>query len=115
MVALAFIALIGFQNRIYLMEKQSLAVNLMMADYHTPEIPNAIFFLACFASGFLMAYFFSLIYRFKSSKTISDLNGCKETYLKAISALENEINMLKSPTTTSKSGDEGYQPPPVDA
>lgn len=97
-IILGFVALIIFQNKEFFLRKQSLGINLYFVNYHTPELHNAIIFLACFMAGVIVAYFFSLSERFKSNKMIKDLNSSVDSHLETISALKSELESLKKGT-----------------
>ena len=59
-ILFAFIGLILFQNREFYMSQHSLGIDLMFFNYQTPEVPNAVLFLAFFFAGLLISYFFKI-------------------------------------------------------
>ncbi|MGD9105625.1 MAG: LapA family protein [Desulfobacterales bacterium] len=96
-IIIGFIAIIFFSNKDYLLAKQVLQIDLLYADpFHTTELPNAVFFLVFFLTGFLIAYFISLSARFKSKKTIKNLNSAATSQLAEIAALKKELESLQS-------------------
>ena len=96
-IVLGFIAIIFLSNKDYLLAKQALQINLLYADpVYTMPLPNAIFFLVFFLSGFLIAYFISLSVRFKSKKTIKNLKAAATSQLKEIAVLKKEVESLQS-------------------
>ena len=96
-IGLGFIAIIFLSNKDYLLTKQALQLDLLYGEpFHTMELPNAIFFLVFFLSGFLIAYFISLSVRFKSKKTIKNLKAVTTSQLKEIAVLKKEVESLQS-------------------
>ena len=74
LIIFGLIMLVFFQNREFFMAKQGFIIDLVFAKYQSPEVPNAVLFLALFLAGLLIAYFFGLAERFKLKKTIKNLN-----------------------------------------
>jgi hypothetical protein len=95
-ILIAFIALLVYQNLDFFMSTHGLRVNLLVKEYRTPELQNAILFLIFFFAGLLISYFFSLFDRFKSRKTIKNLNNSLEQSQKMLEALKTEMNALKA-------------------
>jgi uncharacterized integral membrane protein len=96
-IFLGLIAVIFFSNKDYFLAKQAIQINLFFTKpFQLQELPNAIYFLIFFLIGFLIAYFISLSERFKSKKTIKNLNTAATSQLEEISALKKEIELLKS-------------------
>jgi len=81
------------------MSQHSLGVDLIFFSYHSPEVPNAIVFLGFFFFGLLIAYFFSLVDRFGSKKTIKTLNANLAASEKMLDALKMENEALKGAKT----------------
>ncbi|MFW6334441.1 MAG: LapA family protein, partial [Desulfosalsimonas sp.] len=73
-IILGLVALAVYQNKGFFIEKQSLGINLYFFDYQGPELPNGIYYLAVFLIGVLIAYFSTLPQKFRSRKTIRQLN-----------------------------------------
>lgn len=96
-IFLGLIAIIFFSNKDYFLAKQGIQINLFFTEpFQIQELPNAIYFLVFFLAGFLIAYFISLSERFKSKKTIKNLNAAATSQLEEISVLKKEIDSLKS-------------------
>ena len=86
-----FIGVIVFQNPDIFMQKQEIHLRLLVIDeLVTPNLPIAVYFLAIFISGLLIAYFFSLPERFRSKKTIKKLNERIVAYVDEISELKEQ-------------------------
>jgi len=97
LIIIAFFALFFYQNQTYFMSKHGLSLKLpFMQIYHVPELPNAIYFLAFLLIGLLIAYFFSLLERFKANRTVKGLNATVDADLDMISSLKRELEALKS-------------------
>ena len=99
-IILVVAAVFVYQNQIFFMAKQSLSFKLPFLEvYHTPELPHAVIFLVFFLIGFLIAYFFSLYERFKSKKTIKNLNTTTASQFEELEALKGELESLRSPSS----------------
>jgi hypothetical protein len=93
---LVFIALVIYQNQGLFMAKQHLVLKLPFIDpLYTPELQTAVFFIAFFLVGLLVAYFFSLLGQFKSRKTIKVLNASAAARTEELNALKAENAELK--------------------
>jgi hypothetical protein len=100
-IVLGFLALIIFQNQDFFMTKHSLVINLYFSKYFTPELHNAILFLAFFFAGLLIAYFFSLFPQFKANKTIKNQNVTISTQEQQLNNLKMEVEALKNAATAT--------------
>jgi uncharacterized integral membrane protein len=106
-IFLGLIAIIFFSNKDYFMAKHGIQINLFVSEpLHIQELPNVIYFLVFFLVGFLIAYFISLSERFKSKKTIKNLNAAATSQLQEISVLKKEVDSLKSSTFSSQTAPE---------
>ena len=106
-ILLGFIAIIFFSNKDYFLAKKAIQINLFFKEpFQIQELPNAIYFLVFFLAGFLIAYFISLSERFKSKKTIKNLNAAATSQLEEISVLKKEIDSLKGSAFNSKTAPE---------
>ena len=106
-IFLGLIAIIFFSNKDYFMAKQGFQIDLFYTDpFLIQELPNVIYFLIFFLAGFLIAYFISLSERFKSKKTIKNLNAAATSQLEEISVLKKEIDSLKSNAFNGKTASE---------
>ena len=107
-IFLGFIAIIFFSNKDYFFYTQkSMQILVPFAKpYQFQEMPNAIYFLVFFLTGFLIAYFISLSERFKSKKTIKNLNAAATSQLEEISVLKKEIDSLKANAFNSQKAPE---------
>jgi len=102
-IFLGFIVIIFLSNKDYFMAKQGIQINIPFTEpLQIQELPNAIYFLVFFLAGFLVAYFISLSERFKSKKTIKNLNAAATSQLKEISVLKKEVDSLKSSAFNSQ-------------
>ena len=97
LIIIGFIAIIFLSNKEYLLAKQVVQIDFLYGDpFHTMALPNAVFFLFFFLTGFLIAYFISLSSRFKSKKTIKNLNAAATSQLAEIASLKKELESLQS-------------------
>ena len=94
---IAFLLLVGYQNKAYFLQKNAFGLNLFVTDaYMTPEIHNGVLFGICFAAGLIIAYLFGLFDRFRANKTIKQLNTDLESQRQQIESLNTELNAFKS-------------------
>ncbi|MFO7556383.1 MAG: hypothetical protein R6W88_14380 [Desulfobacterales bacterium] len=106
-IFLGFIAIIFFSNKDYFLAKQGLQIKLFVTEpFQIKELPNAIYFLVFFLTGFLIAYFISLSERFKSNKKIKILNSAATSQLEEISALKKEVDSLRGSAFGSQTAPE---------
>lgn len=99
-----FIAVFIVQNKLFFMAKQSLSLKLpFLETYHTPELPHAVIFLVFFLTGFLIAYFFSLYDRYKTKKTIKNLNATTATQLEELAVLKSELESFQRAASSGPS------------
>jgi len=106
-IFLGFIAIIFFSNKDYFLAKQGIQINIPFSEpFQLQELPNAIYFLVFFLAGFLIAYSISLSERFKSKKTIKNLNAAATSQLEEISVLKKEMDSLKSSASNSQTTSE---------
>lgn len=92
---LGFIFLIVYQNHTFFLGKQSLGINLLVADYRTPEIYNLALFFICFIAGLLLGSYFVLLDWLKFNKKIKMLNANKDSHQAEITALQKELETLR--------------------
>ena len=107
-IFLGFIAIVFLSNKNYFFNtKQSIQILVPFAEpYQFQEMSNAIYFLVFFLTGFLIAYFISLSERFKSKKTIKNLNAAATSQLEEISGLKKEIDSLRGSAFNSNTAPE---------
>jgi uncharacterized integral membrane protein len=106
-IVLVFLMVFAYQNKVFFMAKHSLSLKIPFLDtIHSPELPQAILFLVFFLAGFLVAYFISLSDRFKSKKTIKNLNAAATSHLEELSALKKEVETLRSAASDPTSDSE---------
>lgn len=92
---LGFIFLIVYQNHTFFLGKQSLGINLLVADYRTPGIYNLALFFICFIAGLLLGSYFVLLDWLKFNKKIKMLNANKDSHQAEITALQKELETLR--------------------
>jgi uncharacterized integral membrane protein len=102
-IILVVVVVFVYQNENFFKPKHSFIFKLPILDaFRTPELPLAILFLAFFLTGFLLAYFFSLYDRFKSRKTIKNLNAATVSQLQELATLKSELESLRSDSSGNK-------------
>ena len=97
LILLGITGLVAYQNKAFFLEPHSFTVDFFVGGIHqSPEWPNAVWFLACFSLGLLIAYFFGLMERFRSNRTIKDFKAKTDSLLDMISQLRQELESRKS-------------------
>ncbi len=100
-LVIAFLLLLGFQNKAFFIQKNAFALNLYVTDtYMTKEIYNGVTFAVCFMAGLVLAYLSGLLERFRSNKTIKQLNADIERQRQEMESLQTELNAHKSAATS---------------
>ncbi len=101
-IILAFLGLFLYQNKDFFMSKHILSLKIpFFQQYYFPEAPNAVLFLAFLLFGLLIAYFFSLLERFKANKTIKNLSATVDSNLEMISSLKSELSTATAAGSTN--------------
>jgi|SaaInl8_200m_RNA_FD_contig_81_620357_length_1755_multi_3_in_0_out_0_2 hypothetical protein len=100
LIIVGFLGLLIYQNRLYLLATHSLTFEIPFTEkfYQLAQIPNGIFFVICLLIGFLVAYFLSLLSRFKDSRTIKSQKATIKSYTDTVSALKKEVESIKNNT-----------------
>jgi len=104
LIILGLIMLVFFQNQEFFMAKQDLRINLVFAKYQSPEVPNAVLFLALFLVGLLISYFSGLAERFKLKKTIKNLNTKIASQPQEMPSTDNEAEAISSDLSEPSQG-----------
>ena len=95
-IVACFIGILLYSNKDFFLAKQALSLKMpFLEPYYTPELANAVFFLAFFLIGFLIAYFFNLYERFKSKRTIKSLDAEAAIQREEFSKLKSELESIK--------------------
>lgn len=100
LIIIAFLALVGYQNKAFFLQKHTFDLNIWVtAPYETPEVYNAVLFGACFVAGLIIAYLSSLFGHFKANKTIKQLTKTVNDQKAQTEQLQTEIDALKNVST----------------
>ena len=91
LIIVIFLVLIIYQNQDFFKATRSLSLDLIVAQYYTPEIPNAVLFLASFLAGLLIAYIFGLLAQYRARKTIKNLNTTINSQIEMITSLKQQV------------------------
>lgn len=104
-LVIAFLLLLGFQNKAFFIQKNAFALDLYVTDtYMTKEIYNGVTFAVCFLAGLVLAYLSGLLERFRTNKTIKQLNADIERQRQELESLQTELNAHKSVATSLPEG-----------
>ena len=97
LVVIAFLILLGYQNKEFFLQRHSFDLNLWVsAPYQSPEIYNAVLFAVCLLAGLVIAYLSGLLERFKANKTIKQLTKNVDDLKNEKVQLQTEIEALKN-------------------
>lgn len=97
-LAIGLIAMVFYQNRSFLTIQSNFHIDLYFSHLEYFGISNAMLLAGFFLIGLLISYFFSLSNRFKSNKTIKNLNAAIASQQETINSLKSEIDSLQSRT-----------------
>jgi uncharacterized membrane protein YciS (DUF1049 family) len=103
-IIFGFVGMVIGQNWEFFKTENSLLINLFVAQYETPLLANAVFFVAFFIIGVLVSYFFGLVRHYRDAKTIRVLKSKETTLVDAVSSLENQVNSLKRASEANSDG-----------
>ena len=104
-LVIAFLLLLGFQNKAFFIQKNAFALNLYVTDaYTTKEIYNGVTFAVCFLAGLVLAYLSGLMERFRTNKTIKQLNADIERQRQELETQQTELNAHKNAAMSSPEG-----------
>ena len=116
LIVVAFLVLVGFQNKAFFLQKHRFDLNLgVVSPYETPDIYNAVLFVVCFLAGLAIAYLSGLFERYKANKTIKQLTRTVDDRQAEVEQLKAEVEALKSvpdqspPSAKSAAGEERQQ------
>ena len=88
-----FISVFIYQNQHFFFQaSQNFRINLIFAEYKTPEVPSALVFLVCIIIGFFISYILSISGGLTSRKKIKLLQKAVDSQLKEISSLNRKLN-----------------------
>jgi hypothetical protein len=97
LIVVAFLVLVGFQNKAFFLQKNSFDIDLFVtAPYHTPDIYNAVLFAVCFLAGLAITYLLGLFERYKANKTIKQLTKSLDDRQGEVERLKSEVEALKN-------------------
>mgnify|MGYP006283392331 FL=1 len=97
LIAIAFLVLVGFQNKAFFLQKHRFDLNLWVTSpYETPEVYNAVLFVGCFLVGLVIAYLSGLFERYKTNKTIKQLTKTANERQAEVEQLKAEVQALKN-------------------
>jgi len=95
LIIIAFLALLAYQNWDFFMSQHGLRIDLLVTEYQTPQLQNAVLFLIFFFAGLLISYFFTLLERYKSKKMIKSLSASLEMNQRMLEEMRKELQSLK--------------------
>jgi uncharacterized integral membrane protein len=94
-VIIAFVAILIYQNQKLFLSAQSLRLNLLFAEYQSPEIKMVFLSFIFFVAGLLLGAYFILVYHLKIKKKVKALNNQVKSQGGQITTLENELKQFR--------------------
>jgi uncharacterized integral membrane protein len=91
------------QNTGFFMHEDKLALDLFFYDLNTSPLPMIVFVAGFFLIGFLIAFIFGLIGKFRTKKVIHDLTLKLDEQNKMLTSQKNEVDRLR--TVLQEGGD----------
>ncbi len=93
---IAFVIVLIYQNQeFFLKTKQTLSLNLIFAEYKTPELEIVYFSGICFLAGLLLGFYFLTAHGLKTRKKTKILNAQVTEHTEKIASLESELGTIK--------------------
>lgn len=100
LLILAFLVLFGWQNKEFFLQQHIFYLDLWVkGPYQSPEIHNAVFFAGCFLTGVILSFLMGLPERYRSGKSIKQLNTQLDQSQKELASARSEIEALRRPAT----------------
>ena len=94
-VIIAFVAILIYQNREFFLSVKSLKLDLLFAQYQSPEIKIVFLSFMFFIAGLLLGAYFILVYHLKIKKKAKALNAQVKSQADQITTLENELKQFR--------------------
>lgn len=92
-VAVVVAGLFIYQNMLFLLAPANLTLDIWIVEpFFSKGLNNALLIVAFFLAGALTTYFLSLSYRFKTKKTIKELNKTIDEHIATITTLKNLLS-----------------------
>jgi hypothetical protein len=101
-IVIGFFGLVVYQNQDFFLSQHSLGIDVQFAAYRTPSLPNAVLFVAFFLLGWLIAYAFGLMERYKHTRTVKSMRNTVHSQQDAISLLKKDVESLKADAADSQ-------------
>ncbi len=93
------------QNQGFFMHEDKLALDLFAFEFNTSPLPMVVFVAGFFFIGFIIAFFFALIDKFRTKKILQDLKMKLDEQDKLLNLQKNEVDRLR---TVLQEGPEVY-------
>ena len=92
---IAFVIVLIYQNQEFFLSKQSLNLNLIFAQYKTPEMAIVYFSGIFFLAGLILGFYFLAARGLKTKKKTKSLNAQLAEQTEMITSLESELTAIK--------------------
>jgi uncharacterized integral membrane protein len=98
---IAFVIVLIYQNQeFFLKTKQTLSLNLIFAEYKTPEMAIVYFSGIFFLAGLILGFYFLAARGLKTKKKTKSLNAQLTEQTEKINTLESELTTIKGTPVT---------------
>lgn len=99
---IAFVIVLIYQNQEFFLSKQSLNLNLIFAQYKTPEMAIVYFSGIFFLAGLILGFYFLAARGLKTKKKTKTLNAQLTEQSEKITTLESELTAIKGTPVTEE-------------
>ncbi len=99
---IAFVIVLIYQNQEFFLSKQSLNLNLIFAQYKTPEMAIVYFSGIFFLAGLILGFYFLAARGLKTKKKTKSLNAQLAEQTEKITSLESELTAIKGTPVTEE-------------
>jgi uncharacterized membrane protein YciS (DUF1049 family) len=103
-IIIGLFGLVVYQDQAFFLQRHQLAVHVGSTAYQTMELPLAVLFASFFLLGWLIAYFFGLLERYKVGRANKQLRSATASQQDSLDALKREVQTLRSSASFSTAG-----------
>lgn len=102
-ILIALFGLAVYQDQTFFLSRHTLAVHIGSSVYQTAQLPLVVFFASFFLLGWLMAYLFGLLDRYRVGRSNKQLRATTASQQEALDSLKKEMDLIRSGVQSMKS------------
>ena len=103
-VLIAFFSLIVYQDQAFFLQRYGMKLKFVSTVYKLNELPVVILFASFFLLGWLIAYLFGLLERYKVGRANKQLRSDAASLQDSLTALKKEVEILRLGASASTTG-----------